>query len=119
MENLNLKPYYIEGRGIYVPIINKVLAVENSCEGRKVPFEVAVSKSVPTVREWLIILFFKGEINIILRELGKEPLRSGWYWSSSTDRNESGSAWNVNLEDGTVRCDRCAYEDFAREVYSL
>lgn len=98
-------PRYVEGKGIYVPIIGKYLAMKDSFGGEEVNRDEAVKEGAPTRDEWYIILFFKDEINRLLRENGGEELDK-WYWTS-TERSE-GIAWIVNASNGSV-INTCKY----------
>ncbi len=98
-EPLDLKPRYVEGRGIYVPVVGKYLAMQDSFNGAEVNWDNAVKEGAPSRDEWYIILFFKDEINRLLRENGGEELDK-WYWTS-TEYSEP-FAWNVGASDGNV-----------------
>ena len=62
---------YIEGRGIYIPAIDKVLAMKDSYEGKAVTFDKA--GKAPSIEEWRTILLYREEINRLLIENGGEP----------------------------------------------
>ena len=98
-EPLDLKPRYVEGKGIYVPVVGKYLAMQDSFNGAEVNWHNAVKEGAPSRDEWYIILFFKDEINRLLRENGGEELEK-WYWTS-TEYSES-NAWSVNASNGNV-----------------
>lgn len=98
-EPLDLKPRYVEGKGIYVPVVGKYLAMQDSFNGAEVNWYNAVKEGAPSRDEWYIILFFKDEINRLLRENGGEELEK-WYWTS-TELSE-GTAWGVGASGGGV-----------------
>ncbi len=98
-EPLDLKPRYVEGKGIYVPVVGKYLAMQDSFNGAEVNWYNAVKEGAPSRDEWYIILFFKDEINRLLRENGGEELDK-WYWSS-TEYSEY-NAWYVSASNGYV-----------------
>ena len=95
----DLKPRYVEGKGIYVPVVGKYLAMQDSFNGAEVNWDNAVKEGAPSRDEWYIILFFKDEINRLLRENGGEEL-DNWYWTS-TEYSEY-YAWSVNASNGFV-----------------
>jgi len=97
----DLKPRYVEGKGIYVPVVGKYLAMEDSFDGEEVTWYKAKEAGInaPTRDEWYIILFFKDEINRLLRENGGEELNK-WYWTS-TEYSEV-NAWAVYASNGNV-----------------
>lgn len=114
-----IEPYFVEGKGVFVPLINKILAAEDAYNGEPVCFERAVRAGAPTVNEWRIILFFKAQINKLLRDNGAKPLAQHWYWSSTHDRLDGYSAWGVNLLDGSMLSDSRAYDDYVRPLLAL
>lgn len=87
------RPRYVEGIGIYVPIVGKYLDMSDRFLGNKVDWSEAVRVGAPTRDEWYIILYFKAEINRLLRDNGGEELE-GWYWAS-TEASAS-SAWRIS-----------------------
>lgn len=98
-EPLDLKPRYVKGKGIYVPVVGKYLAMQDRFNRAEVDWDNAVKGGAPTRDEWYIILFFRDEINRLLREnCGKELGK--WYWTS-TESTQS-YAWSVGASDGNV-----------------
>lgn len=98
--NSALRPSFIEGQGVFVPVINKVIAMKDEYDGRDVPWSKA--KGLTATRdEWYIILYWKDEINQLLKEHGGEPLR-GWYWTDTEHQFNSTYAWLVYLNSGYV-----------------
>lgn len=94
-----VEPYYIEGRGIYVPIINKALAMHDAYDGKEVEWKKAVEAGAPTKEDWYIILYFKDKINQLLKDNGGTPL-SGYHWSSSESTQYT--AWLVAFNNGGI-----------------
>ena len=85
-------PRYVEGKGIYVPIIGKYLAMRDCFGGEEVTWDEAVKEGAPTRDEWYIILYYKDKINRLLRENGGELL-VGEYWTST--EHPEGLGWYV------------------------
>lgn len=77
-----IEPYYIEGKGIYIPIIDAVLGMKDEPNG---PCEYILCDGAPSFRDWLIIYYFKDEINKLLRENGGEEFNEGYYWACETE----------------------------------
>ena len=122
MTQTNDKPYYIEGRGIYVPIINKVIDMEDLRDGdfsRFFDWNEALKaakkagKELPTKKEMYVILYFIEEINGLLRKNGGSPL-SGYYWSSS--EYSRALAWLISFTSGNVLGITKLYPGYVRAV---
>ncbi len=96
----NLRPSFIEGRGVLVPVINKVIDLKDAYDGKGVLWSKAKGKTA-TRNEWYIILYWMDEINKLLEEHGGEPLR-GWYWTDTEYQYNAPDAWYVNLLYGHV-----------------
>lgn len=109
------KPYYIEGKGIFIPIINKVLDLEDMNDGDEMEWNDAIEaaknngKELPTIDDWHIIWFFRKEIQSLLEEHGK-PLQEDYYWSST--EYSASTAWLVNFGSGNF------YDSF-NKYYSI
>ena len=88
-------PYYIKDRGIFIPGVNKILAMEDSCDGEICQFSEALKQNAPTDEEWDIILVFKDEINQLLKDNGGVPLKDSWFYWSSTKFSET-LVWGVS-----------------------
>lgn len=98
--NSALRPTFIEGQGVFVPVINKVIAMKDEYDGRDVPWSKA--KGLTATRdEWYIILYWKDEIDQLLKEHGGDPL-IGWYWTDTEYQFYSAYAWHVTLSYGLV-----------------
>jgi len=98
--NNSLRPTFIEGRGVLVPVINKVIAMKDEYNGKDVPWSKAKGRTA-TRDEWYIILYWKDEINQLLEEHGGDPLE-GWYWTDTEHQSNSTYAWYVGLNNGSV-----------------
>lgn len=99
-----IKPVWVEGRGVYIPIIGKVLGKEELApDGMTWKEALAAAKrakgTIPTKDEWYIILYFRDEINALMKEHGAREL-CGYYWSSS-EYSQAG-AWGVGFPSGVV-----------------
>ena len=115
--NSALRPTFIEGQGVFVPVINKVIAMKDEYDGRYVPWSKA--KGLTATRdEWYIILYWKDEINQLLKEHGGEPLR-GWYWTDTEHQYYSTDAWYVSLVRGNVNRSTKTNENQVRHVSAL
>ena len=105
-----IKPVWVEGRGVYIPIIGKVLGKEELApDGMTWKEALAAAKrakgTIPTKDEWYIILYFRDEINALMKEHGAREL-CGYYWSSS--EGSETYAWGVNFTAGYVgSIDKC------------
>lgn len=75
----HIEPCYIEGKGIFIPVINKVLAMHDSFDMERV--KIDKETEAPTINDWHIIFFFKDRINELLKKHGGEPLKDDCYWS--------------------------------------
>ena len=53
---------------------------------------------IPSVAQLHLILLNINEVNKALVEAGGDPMKEGWYWSST--ENSSSIAWYVNFNDG-------------------
>jgi hypothetical protein len=99
-----IKPVWVEGRGVYIPIIGKVLGKEELApDGMTWEEALAAAKrvkgTIPTKDEWYIILYFRDEINALMKEHGAREL-CGCYWSSS--EHSQTIAWLVTFSSGGV-----------------
>ena len=93
--------------GVRVPIINKAFYFCDVPEGdREMNWPDAMDyakkrgRTLPTKREFYVILFFKDEINAIAAEAGHTDFLSGWAWSST--EGSTNYAWLVNFNSGIV-----------------
>lgn len=81
-------PYWDEEHnGVFVPIINKVLDLNNLCIERKrwidaMDLAKNAGKELPSREEMLILAYYEDEINEILAQHSGDPLM-GWHWSRS------------------------------------
>lgn len=98
------KPYYIEGRGIFIPVINKVLDMKDLvnytiswAEARRLA--QTNGKDLPSKREFYVINYFIYAINKLLSEHGGEPLNNT-YWSRSEFDGFCG--WSADLTTNKI-----------------
>lgn len=113
-----IKPVWVEGRGVYIPIIGKVLGKEELApDGMTWKEALAAAKrvkgTIPTKDEWYIILYFRDEINALMKEHGAREL-CGNYWSSS-EYSQAG-AWYVGFASGLVSGYGKYLTDYVRAV---
>lgn len=91
-----------EHQAVFVPLINKLLDPKNLCEDERTWNEAmqlakAAGKELISKKDAYALLFFKDEINDILRKHDGDLLE-GYYWSSL--ELGSTSAWDVNFSYG-------------------
>ena len=86
-----MHPRYIEGKGIYVPIIDIILDMKDYDGGKEMTWDKAKDLSL-SKQQWFIILYFRDEINALLKEHGGQELE-GWYWTST--QSSQNYAWSV------------------------
>ena len=110
-----IEPCFVGRKGIFIPLINKVLAMHDSFGGKPVPFEKATM--APTMKEWRIILFFEDKINELLKEHGGDPLKGVWYWSSTSYSKDY--AWHVDLCSYTIKIEHRKDNSFVRALSKL
>ena len=113
-----IKPVWVEGRGVYIPIIGKVLGKEELApDGMTWKEALAAAKrakgAIPTKEEWYIILYFRDEINALMKEHGAREL-CGLYWSSS--EYSQTNAWYVHFTSGNVYGFNKCYPGYVRAV---
>ena len=111
-----IEPYYIENNGIFIPIINKVLAMKDSYEK---PVIFSKAEKIPTLKEWYIILHFKDEINSLLVNNGGEKLKRDSYWSCDICDNMETHAFGVFIRDGITFDDWRVNNYYARSIFNL
>ena len=88
----NLHPRYIEGKGIYVPIIDVVLNMRD--EPKEMTWDEA--KDIALSREQMfVVLYYKEEINALLEKHGGQKLE-GLHWTS-TQSSGATYAWVVSF----------------------
>lgn len=61
----------------------------------------AVKIGIPTKNEWMAIAENLAAVNKALVRAGGEPLKKGWYWSSSEISNYF--AWNAGLTGSNLK----------------
>ena len=103
----NLNPIWDEERkAVFIPIINKYLDAKHSETDMTWDYAMEYAKNagkeLPSQYEMFAILFFKDEINAILKEQGGDLLTE-WAWASTED--SAYYAWFVNFLYGYVYSD--------------
>ncbi|MBQ9310759.1 MAG: DUF1566 domain-containing protein [Bacteroidales bacterium] len=93
------------GIGIYIPVINKTIYFRDCPEKRMswrdaMAYAESIGRSLPSLRECYILMYFKDEINAIAKKAGYPDFLSGPAWSS-TEYN-GGYAWGMNFASGGV-----------------
>ena len=102
--NQSLHPRYIEGKGIYIPVIDVVLNMQD--EPEKLTWDRA--KDIALSKEQMfVVLYYKDEINDLLEQHGGQKLE-GWHWTS-THFSSAMFAWGISFDDSRVRDDSCNY----------
>lgn len=108
-----IEPYYIKGKGIFIPLMNKILAMKDS---KAMNFYDAVKEGIPTLREWHLIYYFKDKINKLLEENNGEPLKEkSLYWSSNEKDKVWG--WGMFLYDGASGLRYRDFTSYVRKLY--
>ena len=93
-----IKPYWVNGKGVFVPVINKIIGTENLGE---MCWDGAMKKGeIGSRRDWRFIVAWKEEINALLEAHGGDILENDWYWTS--DQYNATHAWYVYLYYGHV-----------------
>lgn len=110
-------PRYIEGRGVYVPVIEKVVAMQDLEGGKDLPWSKA--KGVAASQEdWYVILYWKKKINALLLEHGGKPIE-GWHWTGTQSQYYATNAWLVGMYTGYVYTSTKTYTFRVRPVSAL
>lgn len=104
VEGAFLEPYWVDGKGVFVPVINKVVAPKDLPEEMNWDDAMkATDGKMGTKRDWAFIYAWKQEINALLEQHGAEKIRDVWYWTeteySATD------AWYLNFNNGNQNGD--------------
>lgn len=100
----NLNPTWDEERkAVFIPIINKYLDAKHSEKemtwDEAMAYAKKAGKELPSQHEMFAILFFKDEINAILKEHGGDLLTE-WAWAST--EFSASYAWVVLFNIGYV-----------------
>lgn len=96
---------------IYLPVINKYMALED-VSSERVTYDTAMEAckegwTLPTLTDCYFLATFREEINEVLREVGK-PL-TGWYWTSFVDtlvENDGNTLWYAVFDIDRNRWDK-------------
>lgn len=99
MVNMGAELKWIDGKGVFVPVINKVVSTKDLPEEMNwYDAMKATDGQMGTKRDWAFIYAWKKEINELLEQHGAEPIRDDWYW---TETEYSASyAWYLYFSNG-------------------
>lgn len=112
-----IEPYYVEGRGIYIPLVDAVLDMKDEFDE---PREYMECIGSPELRDWLIIYYFKDQINQLLKEHGGRRLRDDYYWAGdSEDLHGEKYQTIIDMSDGHADGMRPSCDAFCRYLYRL
>lgn len=90
------KPVAVRAAEINGRVINIALKDESNC----LNWYNALEKGIPSPAGWLAISENFEAVNKALKRAGGEPLKDGYYWSSSEYYSNDTSAWVVRPSDG-------------------
>lgn len=94
-----IAPKWIEGKGVLVPEINKVVSTKDLPEEMNWHDAMkAADGQMGTKRDWAFIYAWKKEINDLLEQHGAEPIRDDWYWTET--EYSATYAWLLNFSLG-------------------
>lgn len=84
MVNMGAELKWIDGKGVFVPVINKVVSTKDLPEEMNWHDAMkATDGQMGTKRDWAFIYAWKKEINDLLEQHGAEPIRDDWYWTET------------------------------------
>lgn len=117
----NLNPTWDEERkAVFIPIINKYLDAKHSEKemtwDEAMAYAKKAGKELPSQHEMFAILFFKDEINAILKEHGGDLLTE-WAWAST--EYSAYRAWGVYFNSGYVSNYYKYYYVYVRAVAAI
>lgn len=117
----NLNPTWDEERqAVFIPIINKYLDAKHSEKemtwDEAMAYAKKAGKELPSQHEMFAILFFKDEINAILKEHGGDFLTE-WAWAST--EGSAYYAWGVYFGNGHVVAYSKYYNTCVRAVAAI
>lgn len=99
MVNMGAELKWIDGKGVFVPVINKVVSTKDLPEEMNWHDAMkATDGQMGTKRDWAFIYAWKKEINNLLEQHGAEPIRDDWYWTET--ENSATTAWYLGFNDG-------------------
>lgn len=117
----NLNPTWDEERkAVFIPIINKYLDAKHSEKemtwDEAMAYAKKAGKELPSQHEMFAILFFKDEINAILKEHGGDLLTE-WAWAST--EHSAYLAWFVYFNNGYVHNNIKSNDYYVRAVAAI
>ena len=99
MVNMGAELKWIDGKGVFVPVINKVVSTKDLPEEMNWHDAMkATDGQMGTKRDWAFIYAWKKEINDLLEQHGAEPIRDDWYWTET--ETSATNAWFLNFNGG-------------------
>lgn len=99
MVNMGAELKWIDGKGVFVPVINKVVSTKDLPEEMNWHDAMkATDGQMGTKRDWAFIYAWKKEINDLLEQHGAEPIRDDWYWTET--EYSAAYAWGLNFYYG-------------------
>lgn len=85
---------------MYVPVIEKVVAMQDLEGGKDLPWSKARGVAA-SQEDWYVILYWKKKINALLLEHGGKPIE-GWHWTGTQSQYIAANAWTVRMSTGFV-----------------
>ncbi len=97
--NMGAELKWIDGKGVFVPVINKVVSTKDLPEEMNWHDAMkATDGQMGTKRDWAFIYAWKKEINDLLEQHGAEPIRDDWYWTET--EYSATYAWHLYFSSG-------------------
>ena len=101
MVNMGAELKWIDGKGVFVPVINKVVSTKDLPEEMNWHDAMkATDGQMGTKRDWAFIYAWKQEINALLEQHGAEKIRdrNDWYWTET--EHSATYAWFLDFYYG-------------------
>lgn len=120
---------YVKDKGIYAGLIYdengenpKKLFIALKDAPEKMTWDEAIRYDfkgyrLPAIRELSLIYMYKDAINAALKKHGGQPLKDGWYWSST--EYVAGTAWNLGFGNGSRGAPNKDYDYYVRPVLAF
>ena len=97
--NMGAELKWIDGKGVFVPVINKVVSTKDLPEEMNWHDAMkATDGQMGTKRDWAFIYAWKKEINDLLEQHGAKPIRDDWYWTET--EYSATNAWYLYFYTG-------------------
>lgn len=111
MVNMGAELKWIDGKGVFVPVINKVVSTKDLPEEMNWHDAMkATDGQMGTKRDWAFIYAWKKEINDLLEQHGAVPIRDDWYWTET--EGSASYAWILFFYGG-------GQYDYGKSTYRL